>query len=159
MPQVTGFSLMFKEASRLLCGRALTVGKVSESPALDRRGHLKVKFTVRGRVLSALPHCGWQFRAPYESPSCHLCQPCLLAQQCLWSDSFFLFSKQRCVLSKSNFELRFWGNKVCVYDKHSGGFSFQFCPHETKRDRTSSPRSLALSSQPLTSFLRRPSCL
>lgn len=74
----------------------------------------------------------------------------LLAQQCLWSASF-LFGKQRCMFSKSNFKLRFLENKLHVCDKHSAHFSFPVCPHETKKDQraesdTFGPSSLWLCS-------------
>lgn len=47
----------------------------------------------------------------------------------------FLFNKQRCVFSESNFKLRFLGNKLHVLINTQLSFLFQFCPHAAKKDQ------------------------
>lgn len=62
--------------------------------------------------------------------------------------STVLFNKQRRVGSKSNFRLRFWGNRQRVDAKHSV-LLCQFGPHETTKDWITSERGRLKNSAPL----------
>ena len=106
---------------------------------------------MEGRPRSATRLWDHKFLLP-SLPGLTNCAECVCCHNSACGQIPLLFNKQRCVFSKSNFELRFWGNKLHACDKHSA-FPVQFCPHET---RTRWPRERllpGLSCRHLTSLL------
>lgn len=96
-----------------------------------------------GEVLSSSTTL-WLAISGFSIPSLTICTKYFCWHNRACGQIHFVFNKQRCMFSKSNFKLRFLGNKLHVYDKHSAHFSFPLCPHETKKDQRLSQTMLAL---------------